>query len=342
MVVRLKSKSKWRRRIIRGVCVAVPILLGWFALPFAVPLPAGLLENPAGSPVLLDRHGAPILHLTLPDSSRATPVALDEIPADLIACTTAAEDKRFYRHGGIDPLATLRAGRDFLAKRRVVSGASTITQQLVKISSPPAKRGPFTKIYEALAARRLEMTWSKNQILTAYLNRLDYGNLRIGIAEAARFYFQKPLSDLSLAECALLAGLPQSPSRLNPLRHPQRATVRRNTVLSRLAVIGNHDPARISAALAEPLPVPDPVPVPQPVVEGATAPVPITGGETRIAAPQVGTGESSTSSYEDPLRTVPNINGDPCTGAWESTVCYAMNFDEAPAVQPRSSVSSSP
>jgi penicillin-binding protein 1C len=253
MVVRLKSKSKWRRRIIRGVCVAVPILLGWFALPFAVPLPAGLLENPAGSPVLLDRHGAPILHLTLPDSSRATPVALDEIPADLIACTTAAEDKRFYRHGGIDPLATLRAGRDFLAKRRVVSGASTITQQLVKISSPPAKRGPFTKIYEALAARRLEMTWSKNQILTAYLNRLDYGNLRIGIAEAARFYFQKPLSDLSLAECALLAGLPQSPSRLNPLRHPQRATVRRNTVLSRLAVIGNHDPARISAALAEPL-----------------------------------------------------------------------------------------
>lgn len=96
------------------------------------------------------------------------------------------------------------------------------------------------------------------------------------------------------------------------------------------------------AALAEPLPVPDPVPVPQPVVEGATAPVPITGGETRIAAPQVGTGESSTSSYEDPLRTVPNINGDPCTGAWESTVCYAMNFDEAPAVQPRSTISSSP
>ena len=253
MVVRLKSKSKWRRRIIRGVCVAVPVLLGWFALPFAVPLPAGLLENPAASPVLLDRHGAPILHLTLPDSSRTAPVALDEIPADLIACTIAAEDKRFYRHGGIDALATLRAGRDLLAKRRVVSGASTITQQLVKISSPPAKRGPFTKVYEALAARRLEMTWSKNQILTAYLNRLDYGNLRIGIAEAARFYFQKPLADLSLAECALLAGLPQSPSRLNPVRHPRRATVRRNTVLSRLAVIGNHDPARLAAARAEPL-----------------------------------------------------------------------------------------
>jgi penicillin-binding protein 1C len=253
MLVRLKSKSKWRRRLILAVSATVLVLLGWFALPFAVSLPAGLLENPAASPLLLDRHGAPILHLTLPDSSRATSVALDEIPADLVACTIAAEDKRFYRHGGIDALATLRAGRDFLAQRRVVSGASTITQQLVKISAPPTKRGPFTKLYEALAARRLEMTWSKDQILSAYLNRLDYGNLRIGTAEATRFYFQKPLADLSLAECALLAGLPQAPSRLNPVRHPQRALVRRNTVLSRLAAAGNQGASRIAAALAEPL-----------------------------------------------------------------------------------------
>lgn len=222
-------------------------------LPFAVSLPSGLKEIPLASPVLLDRHGTPIQHLTLPDSSRSAPIIADDVPADLIACTLAAEDKRFYGHGGIDPLATLRAGRDWFAKRRIVSGASTITQQLIKITSPPASRSPFTKIYEALAARRLEMTWSKRQILTAYLNHLDYGNLRIGSAEAARFYFQKPLNDLSLAECALLAGLPQSPSRLNPIRHPERAIVRRNTVLDRLAASGNQSPARISAALAEPL-----------------------------------------------------------------------------------------
>ncbi len=250
----MNLKLKWRRGVIRiGGAGLLAALLGWFALPFAVSLPAGLLENPVASPVLLDRHGTPILHLTLPDASRATPVRLGEVPADLIACTLAAEDKRFYQHGGIDLLATLRAGRDFFAHRRVVSGASTITQQLVKISSPPAKRSPFTKLYEALAARRLEMTWTKRQILAAYLNRLDYGNLRIGTAEAARFLFQKPLADLSLAECALLAGLPQAPSRLNPINHPQRATVRRNTVLNRLAAIGNPDPTRISAALAEPL-----------------------------------------------------------------------------------------
>ena len=226
-------------------------LLGWFVLPFGVSLPTGLLENLTASPVLLDRHGIPIAHLTLPDSSRASRFSLEDLPADLIACTIAAEDKRFYRHGGIDLLATLRAGRDFIVHRRVVSGASTITQQLIKISSPPARRSPFTKIYETLSARRLEMTWSKKQILTAYLNRLDYGNLRTGAAEATRFYFQKTLADLSLAECALLAGLPQAPSRLNPIRHPQRAVVRRNTVLTRLA--NGNLTTRITVALAEPV-----------------------------------------------------------------------------------------
>src|SRR5690606_36181638 len=111
------------------------------------------------------------------DSSRAAPIPLDRIPADLVACTLAAEDKRFYRHGGVDLLATARAARDFAMKRRVTSGASTISQQLIKISSPRRQRGPQAKIREILGARRLEMTWSKNQILAAYLNRLDYGNL---------------------------------------------------------------------------------------------------------------------------------------------------------------------
>jgi penicillin-binding protein 1C len=250
----LKVNSKWCRRIFRLLAAALLLaLLGWFALPFALSVPAPLRERPAASAVLLDRHGTPIVHLTLPDASRASPLTWEEIPADVIASTLAAEDKRFFRHGGVDLLASARSARDFLLHRRVVSGASTITQQLVKISSPSARRVPLTKLRESLIARRLEMTWSKQRLLTAYLNRLDYGNLRIGIAEAARFYFQKPLHDLSLAECALLAGLPQAPSRLNPVRHPQRALVRRDTVLHRLAAEGTLTPARIAAALAEPL-----------------------------------------------------------------------------------------
>jgi penicillin-binding protein 1C len=251
---RLTVKRNKRRTILYLVGAFVLTgVLSWFGLPFAISLPAGLREVPPASPILLDRHGTPIQHLPLPNSSRAAPLLAEEIPADIIACTLAAEDKRFYDHGGIDLLATLRASRDFFTKRRIVSGASSITQQLIKITSPPAKRSPLTKIYEALAARRLEMTWTKRQILTAYLNHLDYGNLRIGTAEATRFYFQKPVSDLSLAECALLAGLPQSPSRLNPIRHPERAIARRNTVLKRLARAGDHAPERIAAALAEPL-----------------------------------------------------------------------------------------
>jgi penicillin-binding protein 1C len=250
MTVRLKAKLRRKRILIPGTALAAA-LFGWFLLPLFFPLPASLTDNPAASPVLLDRHGRPLHHLVLPDFTRSSPVTLDEVPADLVACTLAAEDKRFRSHGGIDLLATARAAKDALLHRRTVSGASTITQQLVKLSSPPAPRSLRTKLREALLARHLEMEWSKDEILTAYLNRLPYGNHRIGPAEAARFYFQKPLADLSLGESALLAGLPQAPSRLNPIKHPARALTRRGIVLDRLAA--NYDASRISAARAETL-----------------------------------------------------------------------------------------
>ena len=246
-------------RFLRRPRVAVPLALAaawavaWFALPFAVPLPDGLSGEAPGSPVVLDRHGRPIHRLTLPDATRAQPVALADLPPDFIACTLAAEDKRFRDHGGVDFLAALRAARDLAAKRRVVSGASTITQQLVKIASPPSKRTLAAKLRETLGARRLEMTRSKDAILAAYLNRLDYGNRRIGPAEAARFYFQKPLADLSLAEYAVLAGLPQAPTRLNPLKRPAAALQRRNRILDRLEKSGTTDRQRLALARHEPL-----------------------------------------------------------------------------------------
>jgi penicillin-binding protein 1C len=250
MTRRLKANLRRKRVLLPGAALAVA-LFGWFVLPLFFPLPAGLTENPSASPVLLDRHGRPLHHLVLPDFTRSAPVGLGDIPADLVACTVAAEDKRFHSHGGIDLLATARAAKDAVVHRRTVSGASTITQQLVKLSSPSAPRNLRTKLREALLARHLEMKWPKDRILLAYLNRLPYGNHRSGPAEAARFYFQKPLADLSLAECALLAGLPQAPSRLDPLKHPARALARRDVVLDRLA--RTYDASRISAARAEPL-----------------------------------------------------------------------------------------
>jgi penicillin-binding protein 1C len=251
-------RSLRRKRVLLPGTALAAALFCWFLLPLFFPLPAALTDNPSASPVLLDRHGKPLHHLVLPDFTRSTPVALDQVPADLVACTLAAEDKRFRSHGGIDLLATARAAKDAVLHRRSVSGASTITQQLVKLSSPAAPRTLRTKLREALLARHLEMKWSKDRILTAYLNRLPYGNHRSGPAEAARFYFQKPLADLSLGESALLAGLPQAPSRLDPLKHPARALSRRGIVLDRLAA--TYDASRISAARAEPLnlrPLPD-------------------------------------------------------------------------------------
>jgi len=244
--------ARWRLAVRVAALAVVLWAVVWFALPFLVPVPASLLAPEKQSPVLLDRHGTPIHHLTLPDYTRSESVALSELPADFIPCTLAAEDKRFYAHGGIDMLAVVRSLRDACLHRHILSGASTITQQLVKISEPPvARRILMVKLHECLVARRLEMTWSKERILAAYINRLDYGNHRNGPSEAARYYFQKPLSDLSLADCALLAGIPRAPTRLDPLRHPGPSLVRRNLILQRLADMGATDPARIVNALGE-------------------------------------------------------------------------------------------
>lgn len=240
------------RRSFRCICVLLLCwIFVWFVLPWFIPLPADLLVPRGASPVVLDRHGKPLLRLRLPDDSISAPLVLNSIPNDLILCTLAAEDRRFFQHSGIDLLAILRAVRDACLHRRFVSGASTITQQLVKISSPSSSRTLGCKIREALSARRLEMSWSKSRILTCYFNRLNYGNLRMGPAEAARFYFQKPIADLSLAESALLAAVPQAPGRLNPMRNLDGVMERRNRILHLLArrqAIPEH---RIQAALGE-------------------------------------------------------------------------------------------
>ena len=229
------------------------LIFGWMLAPYLFPLPARLLTGPAPSPRLLDRHGEVLDDFPRLDYFRHKPAALSEIPPDLVDATLAAEDKRFYTHGGVDYRATARAIYQSIEQDRFVSGASTITQQLIKINSPPAERNFRAKFREIMTARRLESRWEKDRILTAYLNNLDYGSHRQGCVEAATHFFGKPLSDLSLGEAALLAGLPQAPSRLNPFRHPEGAVKRRNWVLGRLRTVFHYDESRINRALAEPL-----------------------------------------------------------------------------------------
>jgi penicillin-binding protein 1C len=170
----------------------------------------------------------------------------------LIDATLSAEDRRFYHHSGIDWLANARALSGALRRGEARSGASTITQQLVKIARP----GPRTirrKLAEVWLARRVEREWGKNRILEEYLNRLDYGNLQHGIAAASRFYFDKPPADLSAAEAALLAGLPRAPSRLNPHSDMAAARDRQQWVLGRMRANGLLDAETHARAIAEPL-----------------------------------------------------------------------------------------
>jgi len=163
------------------------------------------------------------------------PVKFAELPEVLIHATLAAEDKRFFSHGGVDLLAVARAVRLNAQHDRVVSGASTITQQLVKVAAAkPGKRTFSLKVEEALQARRLEMTWNKSHILEHYLNRISYGNQFIGCTAASQGYFRKPLKQLTAAEAAFLAAIPQSPGRLNPFRNPAAVIKRQRMILDRM------------------------------------------------------------------------------------------------------------
>ena len=229
-------KKIWRylfRLVVLGVVAFVTAV---YIVPMFVPLPQQLVEQKADpSTVVTDRYGHPLRRFLVNGEEVVSAYAkLDDIPQALIDATVAAEDKRYWDHNGIDYAAILRAARDALRHGRQVSGASTITQQLIKISSPPKARTLKTKIYEVFAARRLEMTHKKEWILENYLNRLPYGNMRTGCRTAARGYFGKPLKDLSLAECAFLSGLPNKPTRYNPYRNFKGAQTRQIWILDRM------------------------------------------------------------------------------------------------------------
>jgi membrane peptidoglycan carboxypeptidase len=163
----------------------------------------------------------------------------EQIPRHLIDATVAAEDQRFWSHGGIDFVGLARAMKDGLSAGRSVSGASTITQQYVKISLRRYHRRTWKdKVRENLLARRIEMMWSKEKIIARYLSLVEYGNGTVGAAEAAQSYFKKKIQDLTLAECSLLAGLPQAPSRFNPFYNYEGAKKRQHYILDRMLADG--------------------------------------------------------------------------------------------------------
>jgi len=209
---------------------AVLALISYAAILYAFPFPHEEFSNIQYSKVIYDNSHNILRAFTNNKDQWLIPTTLDEVNPDLINATIAIEDKRFFDHPGVDAGAVLRAVKLNILNKRVISGASTITMQVVRLLAQK-DRSMKNKIIEAVHAIYLDMTLSKEEILKLYLEIAPYGGNIHGVKSASMRYFRKLPKDLSLSECALLAGLPQSPSRLCPDRHPERAKKRRDMVL---------------------------------------------------------------------------------------------------------------
>lgn len=183
----------------------------------------------------------------------ADAAARNDFPDLLIKAVLSIEDRRFYQHAGIDPLAILRAATVNLDSGEIAQGGSTITQQLVRLRGLVGREQSMNrKLREAFAALWLDFRMEKDAILTEYLNRVYLGSGAYGVSAAARVYFGKRLSELSLAEAAMIAGLIQAPSVYNPLRNPEAARQRAAQVLDAMVATGAVDDRTALDAKAAP------------------------------------------------------------------------------------------
>ncbi len=215
------------------------------------------MRRQAPSSLILDRRGRLLYEIIDPHAGAYRPVPLDEIPPALRQAVIATEDATFYDNPGVNVRSILRAAWLNLRSGQIVSGGSTITQQLARnLLMTPDERVERTmgrKLREALLAYSLTRTLSKDEILTLYLNETYFGNMAYGVEAAARAYFAKPVAQLSLAESALLAGLPQAPSLYDPLIHPDAARQRQRIVLDLMVRNGDITAKQADLAHGEPL-----------------------------------------------------------------------------------------
>jgi penicillin-binding protein 1A len=188
--------------------------------------------RPAASSQIYDVNGK--LINTVHSVENRVPVSINKIPKNLQDAFVAAEDARFYQHIGIDPRGIMRAVWSNITDRGVSEGGSTITQQLAKNALLSQERTLKRKIQEAILALQIERQYSKNEILELYLNQIYFGQGAYGVQSAAMVYFGKNVEDLTLAECAMLAGIPKSPNYYSPFNNLKAATERQVTVLDQM------------------------------------------------------------------------------------------------------------
>lgn len=217
--------------LICSLCVVICGIIGYFAILNIFPFPYDSINNIHYSKSVYDKDRNMLRSFTGEKDLWLMPVGLDEINPNFVKATLAIEDKRFFKHPGIDIGAVIRAIKLNIANRRIISGASTVSMQVIRILEG-RDRTMLNKIVEAVHAVQLESLYTKEEILKLYFEIAPYGGNIHGVKAASLKYFQKHPKDLSLSECALLAGLPQSPSYLRPDRYSTRAETRRNRVLS--------------------------------------------------------------------------------------------------------------
>lgn len=232
----------------------VVLLLSLLILDFA--FPPLLPKTRDTSTLVVARDGTPLRAFADANGVWRYPVTPDDVSPLYLQALLNYEDRWFWRHPGINPLAMLRAGGQLLRSGRVVSGGSTLTMQVARILDPPdapSTRTPWGKLRQVLRALQLEAHLSKRQILTLYLERAPFGGTIEGVETASRAYLGKPAARLSRAEAALLTVLPQAPSRWRPDREPEAARAARDKVLDRMAALGVWTRAQVDDAKIEPV-----------------------------------------------------------------------------------------
>lgn len=240
------------KRFQRGLTIGsltflVVALLGIAAMLITYATIASSLPNPSELELkagafqsirIYDREGNLLNEAFNTDAGKRISVGIDQISPYLKQATIATEDANFYKHSGIDFFALVRAFYYAVRERNVVSGASTIPQQLVKMLFLSSEQSITRKVKEAVLSAEISRTYGKDEILDLYLNEVNYGNLAYGASAAAETYFNKDLLELSLAEAALLAGLPQAPAYYDPYTYPDRAKKRQGVVLALMVEAG--------------------------------------------------------------------------------------------------------
>jgi penicillin-binding protein 1A len=248
-----------------GILLVLAALAFSFGLVRAVAGEIGQLDPAANrgdvDTVVYASNGRSVLAVLRGDESRVL-VDTDDIAPIMRQAIVSVEDQRFFDHDGIDIRGVARALWADVRSQAIVEGGSTITQQFVKNAYIRNERTLARKVREAALAWQLEQRWSKDRILTAYLNTIYFGNGAYGIQQAARTYFKKSAKELELPEAALLAGIPADPSRYDPVTSPASAKVRRKYVLNVMFDQGKITRRAYRRALETPLPKEDDVRLP--------------------------------------------------------------------------------